>query len=383
VATYLQLGHESWSLLTEPDIGQLVGAVLSPVNDSPATAAARIRRLRDRRATLELVLDPQLYNPSAERGELANWSYYSAEFETGDHGDLGWWQGRARAVVDAARALHLDAVCSPAMFPNEFSDDYYRFIVEIGDATYTYARAQGIDALLTVIVELRSLSNPVRAMSIASIISQSECERIYVVVVTAGTAGKEPVTDTAGLATAIHLLRLLKPHLRVHIAFCGHDVVLWKFAGATDVSTGKWMNVRRFTPGRWQEKDDQEGRQVAYWNEGSLLTLIRDQEFLRLDRLGWYPANAFVDNPSSRVIADQLRGGSPVPWLKLSWVQYLRWVSNVESSWRDPVLAEEALEHSDRRWREAMQARILFVDRYNDGAHVRSWINAVREGGAR
>jgi hypothetical protein len=382
MSTYLQMGHESWSLLGEEDGGDYAGIVLSPVNDGPEYVADRLARLGEARDELEVILDPQLYNPAAERGKLSEWSYYTAEFETADHHDEGWWVARGGEVAENAARLGVEAMCSPALYPREFSDDYYRFVVDVADETSRRAAGMGVETLLTAIVNLRELANPRRALEIASILTETDCERVYLTFLSDDVQQREPLKDAAGLATAVHLVRLLSASQRVHVAFCAHDVLLWKASGATDASTGKWMNVRRFSPGRWREEDGM-GRQVPYWCEGSLLTLLRDQDVLRLDREGWFADRRFRRNPSSARILEILRSGSGAAWQKLSWLQYLRWFSNVEAKWGDAALAEKALEASDAKWAEVDDKRIKMTDRFNDGTHVRAWLNALSEGGRR
>jgi hypothetical protein len=42
------------------------------------------------------------------------------------------------------------------------------------------------------------------------------------------------------------------------------------------------------------------------------------------------------------------------------------------------------LDAADRSWGEIVdRKRVLFQDRFNNGDHVRAWLNALREGGAR
>lgn len=380
MGAYLQLGHESWSLLGEGDIGEYDGLVLSPVNDDPSYVHDRLGRLGDQLQDLEIILDPQLYNPSAEKGELPTWSYFPSDFETADRSDINWWIGVSQRVVEAAVGIEADAICTPAPIPRVASDEYYRFVVEVGDATYAAAERAKLDTLLTVIVRLRDLADPRRALAWASILSATDCERIYLVFLDEDTQQREPFGNGAELATAVHFVRLLSDNLQIHVAFCAHDLMLWKFAGATDISSGKWMNTRRFTPGRWRDEDSA-GRQVAYWNEDPLLTLLRDQDVTRLDRDGWFNGRTFTDNPAGGRILDILRRGTGEAWLKHSWIQYLRWVCNATaslSSGDDTFLAA-----ADGRWAEVENRRILFVDRFNNGNHARVWLNAAREGGAR
>lgn len=384
MASYLQFGHDSWNLLEERDIGSYAGLVLSPVNDGPTDVQARLARLGELRDGLEVILDPQMYNPAVEKGKMDQWAYFSADFATADHADAGWWSQRGREVVEQGAQLGVDVVCSPALFPRAFTDDYYSLMVEVADSTKRYADGHGVETMLTAIVSLRDLANPARAMAIASILSRSSCERIYLTFLNEDVPPREPLRDGAGIPTAVHLIRLLSAEMRVHVAFVSHDLVLWKYAGATDISTGKFMNLRRFSPGRWQEEEPG-GRQVAYWNEGPLMARLREADVALLLRQGWFEGRDMSDNPSEARILQIIRDGSGTPWLKLSWMQYLRWASNMEAVWHgSPAAAEAALDAADRSWGEVVdRRRILFQDRFNNGDHVRAWLNALREGGAR
>ncbi|OUM00368.1 hypothetical protein [Variovorax sp. JS1663] len=381
MAAYLQQGHGSWGLLEEADIGDYRGLVISPVNDGPNAVRSGLARLRDRRESLEVILDPQLYNPTVDKGKLAEWTYYSADFETANHSDLGWWATRGREVVNDARSLGIDAVCSPALFPRDFSDDYYRLIVDVADATAAYAGENGIDTLVTAMISLRDLATPARAQQIGSILSSTDCERVYLTFLAGEIEPRQPLDDGAALATAVHLVKLLSSQLRVHVAFCAHDLVMWKAAGVADASSGKYFNLRRFVPSRWRDEDGA-GRLVPYWNEADLATVIRDQEVLRLDRERWFADRNFGSDPYGVQILDILRAGEGEAWQKLSWLQYLRWFAEVEGVFTRSGEAEKALEMWDARWGEIHTKRILFADR-SDGRHVRTWLNAVREGTSR
>lgn len=382
MSTYLQMGHESWSLLEEPDGGRYAGIVLSPVNDGPDYVIDRLGRLGDQRANIEVILDPQLYNPAAQRGQLNEWPYYSAEFETENHHDEAWWITRGSEIAQIAARIGADAMCTPAMFPRDFSDDYYRFVVDIANETQRCAKSVGVETLLTAIVSLRGLGEPKRALEIASILTETDCERVYLTFLAEDVQQREPLKDAAGLATAVHLIRLLSASQRVHVAFCAHDLILWKAAGAADASTGKWMNVRRFSPGRWREEEEM-GRQLPYWNEASLLTLLRDQDVLRLDREGWFDGMTFADNPAASRILEILRAGTGVAWQKLCWLQYLQWFSNVEGRFADLDYVLRELERVDKKWSAVDARRVRMSDRFNDGAHVRAWLNALDEGSRR
>lgn len=375
MAAYLQLGNNSWNLLSEDRIGNYAGAVINPINDPPAIVADRMAGLGGRRAQLELILDPQLYNPSVSRGELPSWSYYPADFETANRGDLEWWRICSERLVTAAKSLHLDAICSPAALPRTFSNDYYEFVLCVAQNSQDLAERHGLRHLTTIIVDLDDLADADRAYEIASILTRGGIERVYLLI-RSNLTPREPFKDTESLATAIHLVRLVSEHIRVHVAFCGHDLILWKYAGAQEVSTGKYFNLRRFVPGRWEENESR-GRPTPYWTDGELITLLRDQDVLMLDRShDWFRGRSFDENPASAQILERLRGGSGEPWLALAWRQYLRWVANEDSRLTTASRARETLLAADLRWRELDAAEVLLADRSNDGIWIRNWLNA-------
>jgi hypothetical protein len=383
MSAYLQQGHASWPLIEEPDVGEFAGVVVSPVNDAPEVVKDRLDRLGDQRKRLEVILDPQLYNPATGKGSLAQWSYYATEFDTADASDVSWWADRGIKVADAAAAIGADALCTPVQFPKSYPDDYYKLTIEATDAVHRYAKSIGLDTLLTAVVAMRDLVDPNRARQIASILSSTVCDRIYLTFLPDEQQLREPLRDMTALPTAIHLVRLLSSQMRVHVAYCGHDLVLWKWAGAHDASAGKFFNLRRFSPARWEDEKSRGSKQF-YWNESKLLTYLRDQEVLRLERQGWFEHVTFPANPASSRILEILRSGSGEPWEKLSWIQFLRWFCNAERMYGTPRAAETKLEDAVAKWYHVNdELKILFTDSFNDGRHARVWLGAVREASQR
>ncbi|MGO4776872.1 hypothetical protein AB4084_15430, partial [Lysobacter sp. 2RAB21] len=284
--------------------------------------------------------------------------------------DISWWNNRAIEIVEEASTIGANAICSPAFLDRKYSNEYYRFIVDIADNARRLAAANGIDTLLTVVIPLYDLSNDNRPAEIASILSSSKCDRIYLTFLVDDIPQRQPLRDQSALAAAVYFIRLLSKHMRVQVSFCAHDLVLWKSAGAADISSGKYMNVRRFSPSRWAEEET-EGRIISYWNDEKLLTLTRDQEALRLDREGWHSAINLADNPVSAEILAILRSGTGKPWLKLSWLQFLHWCSATEAKIQDLQTGEQILENSYQDWAKVINdVRLLFTDRFNDGTHV-------------
>jgi hypothetical protein len=69
MAAYLQMGHDSENLVGVPGLEGFSGLVLSPVNRSEGELSKHISAFRQK-GNYDLVLDPQLYCPKSERGQL-------------------------------------------------------------------------------------------------------------------------------------------------------------------------------------------------------------------------------------------------------------------------------------------------------------------------
>src|ERR1035437_669196 len=110
-----QIVHDSENLLFEKGLERFSGAILSPLNYTPAEVAAQLARLKDREGFLTL-LDPHLYRPQSERMCLPEWDYYPKDVETADLNQT-WWAGVIEKLAKTAVELSPSAVASPAIVP--------------------------------------------------------------------------------------------------------------------------------------------------------------------------------------------------------------------------------------------------------------------------
>ena len=68
---YHQMGHDSRNLLTDTNLlTEYAGAVLSPVNYNEETTSEIVSLMENKRDHFDFILDPQLYYPRSERGQL-------------------------------------------------------------------------------------------------------------------------------------------------------------------------------------------------------------------------------------------------------------------------------------------------------------------------
>jgi hypothetical protein len=216
-------------------------------------------------------------------------------------------------------------------------------------------------------------------MAIASILSRSKANHIYLVLVST-TEPRREIADTEQIKGAMRLISALRTAgVDVTVGFSSSDVVLWKAAGATNCATGKFFNLRRFTRTRFEEPRGQGGGQLPYWFEESLMAFLRQSDVQRvlpfnLPRLGTSP------NPFGEQIADQLDLEPERAWLAMAWRQFLFWFADVEARMDGgTATASELLRNADTNWRTLDDADVLMEERRNDGAWLRLWRRALTE----
>lgn len=376
MSVYHQMGHGSVGLLSESHLQNYEGAILSPVNYSEAQVRAQTR---DRQGEdFEFVFDPQLYYPASRRGKLPDWSYFPSDVDTADLGSLSWWTIRVTDLADALRRLGPRSVCSPVVVPRVTSYDYYVLNAEVANLLKTEVEQDGIEVLQTLLVKLEDLSQPDMPYQLASIVSGTEANRVYLVLIS-DVVPRYELRETEELKGAMRLIALLEDaQIRVVLGCASSDVILWKAAGATTCATGKFFNLRRFTPSRWRPAEEG-GGQASYWFEESVMAFLREDDVLRLRKAQLLSA-ASLSNPYCGEILSVFDAGREQAWLSLGWRQYLYWFMDFEmrqeSGQIDP---DDVLSESEHVWQELDSRNIFMDERRNDGAWLRPWRRALAE----
>jgi hypothetical protein len=375
VTSYHQMGHDSWNLIPAENLELFGGLILSPVNDDVEQTTARLEGVTNRTA-LDVVLDPQFYVPRSARGQLPTWPYFDAGCDTEDLTNTEWWARRCRSLVAVAEQLHVRSICSPAILPRVHDIQYYEWTINCADQLANAVGGRSISVLLTAVVSFRDLAAPGASDRITSVLTRSPLERVYLIFYDDLTA-RQQWTDTEALTGSMMLIRSLEQAgTEVLVGYSGFDMMLWKYAGANAVATGKFFNLRRFGPERWDETQS-EGRVVEYWTEPGLITWLRENDVNLLRRRN--PELITTDrNPFSPEILLALADNPRSPWRALSWRQYLWWFSNLEAELsQQPEVAVDMLRRADANWAAVEASRLLLFDRTNDGSWIRPWLNAI------
>lgn len=382
MGAYHQLGHDSWNLVDEDGLEGYQGLILSPVNYSPQKTLERLQSTK-RRESLEVILDPQFYTPNSERGKLSEWTHFDANLDTTDLGDIAWWQTRNAELIQQANAVEASAVCSLAMVPREYSNEYYRWIAGVASDLSGPASDSGLSVLTTALVPISELAKKNRASEIAGLLTSSPVlERVYLVLVD-DVAPRKHRSDQEGLGGAVELIRLLEEAgVQVLVAFSGLDLLLWKAAGASHIATGKFLNLRRFTPGRWEEQKDDQGRVVPYWTDQEFVTWLREADLVMLLRRSLIDETAARTNPFSARILDILTAAKGEPWVGLGWRQYLWWAMDADKKYQsDPNAVRELLARANAKWMDLRDKKFVLYEADAEARWVTAWINALAIGG--
>ena len=373
-----QLGHHSQSMVTESTLRQFGGVILSPVNYSPEETIAQCNTFRDHENLREIYFDPQLYVPLADRGKLQNWPHLPFDFDTQVSSSISWWESILDRMVAIAESFAPSAVCSPVAYPRGFDDGYYDMSVQIGNLLSRRLRGQ-MRPVLTALVGLNDLARTNRHLEVASLLSRFSGDEIYIVLAD-GTAPRLERRDSGELEAATRLIKLLRnADFRVTVGHTSSEMVLWKYAGANNVATGKFFNLRRFTITRFDDEGASGGRNIPYWFEPSLLAFLREADLRRL-RQRFQLSDSHATNEHSATILRRLDQPGRPAWLGESWRQFLFWFADCEARLNSaPSLVRKLLSTAETNWRRVEELRLRMEEPANDGSWIRPWTIAIDE----
>lgn len=373
MSAYHQIGHNSSNLLREASLSAYRGAFVSPTNYDEAQTLAIVNAPPT--ADFEFIFDPQLYFPNTNRGVLPTWDYFPDDVDTADHSNPAWWTRILNGVHQAALRTRCGGCCVPAIVPRVYSNDFYQKCCE--NANELAAISGGALRILnTVIVSFSDIGHPTRAETVASIVSNSVVSEIYLVVV----SDVEPRRELADLASLIGISRFIslleEANVKVTVGYCSTDVVLWKAAGASHCSTGKFFNLRRFTPSRWEPAAGG-GGQLPYWIEEGLMAYLRESDVLRVQQAG-IASDESSSLPHSAEILEKIETNAA--WVADSWKHYLEWFVSIESRIElgiaDP---RQLLAQAERNSLLLDDAGVLMEEPRNDFSWLRPWRRVLAE----
>lgn len=362
---YHQLGHHSENLVKELD--GFSGAVLSPLNSSVDRMTALISQVE---RVEDFVFDPQLYFPETEREKLRDWEHFPSDVDTADQSNLQWWRAIGRSCAAAARSVGADSVASPLIVPAVFSEAFIAHTVQVAEECL--AEADGLEVYQTVLVEMKRLTTLDYVMRVASIVTGTPCRSVYLVFVTE-TAPRLELRDSRELSGALRLVsELASAGLRILVGHSGPEGVMYAQAGARAWATGKFFNLRRFTPGRFDEPAGG-GGQLPYWFEPGLMAYLREADVIRVMNAGLL-SDRSSNNRFGESILRRFSENPGAAWLGDSWRLYMSLIAELDQSVaQEDGQPSEMLATAEDGWRQLESHGILLEEPRNDGSWVRPW----------
>ena len=372
MSVFHQIGHDSINLVNDERLSQFKGMVCSPVNYNEEKITSHIKALPK---SFISILDPQLYFPYSERGQLQTWDYFPKDFETADQSSYSWWEKICNLLNDTCSRIECSHVCSPVFVPSKFSSDYYKFGVDIGNYLYSIARPNNIGFYQTAIVDYNSIKEAGEAETIASVLSQTEGDSIYLIV-KSDLEPRRELPDADSISGVMRLIQLLTDAaIDVFVAFCSSEFILWKYAGAKSFATGKFFNLRRFTASRFDDPSGG-GGQLPYWFEKTLVAYLREGDLVRLEKENLLHPD-YRNNPFSVEILDQIKTAPGTAWLGLSWKNYLYSFAELASELNTQKSISDLLIAAEKNWLSLEDENILMEEPRNDGKWMRPWRIAI------
>ena len=383
MSSYLQMGHHTENLVGEKDLDLFSGIILSPLNRKPEELLEDVKLFRQK-GKYDIILDPQLYFPRSRRQNLQDKPYFPSDIDTADMSSLVWWSKIISKLSSFATKLGVDGVASPVVSPRSWNNEYFSICANVSGRLAKTLEKQGIRVLTTAMVDINRLASEDSVYEIASILSSADGVSGYYVVLFSEVDPRREFSDDEVLAGVMMLIRELQDTgLPVLMSHCSSDMLLFKAAGASHCSSGKFFNLRRFTKGRYEEPAGG-GGQLPYWFEHSLLAFLREADLLRLNEEDQEDLIGILwsDNYWAKQIWKQFRKNPGQPWLALSWRQYLSWFSKAENalSGKDATtLVKEWLKDAEKNWVKLEDENLLFDEPRNNGAWIRPWRQALNK----
>lgn len=208
-----------------------------------------------------VLVDPQFYLPHADHVKLRKHSYWPKDYETSV-----FWQGPPLIkLLRTLQGLNTVVGCQqfilPGLLSTSIDDDWCNAQMTILEE----ARAIDPGPLISTI----ALSSDVvqDAAQIALLLERAEAWKAPAYyVVCQPPKGEYLVTDPTWVANVLDLAAGLKLQgSRVILGYCSHQMLIAGSAKVDAIASGTWMNVRCFSPEKFNSSGDEDIRQTATW----------------------------------------------------------------------------------------------------------------------
>lgn len=259
---YLQFGHGMMGHTREL-IGSWGGGtvVLSPRDLKPdqlSRFASEVTGLSGGR----VLLDPQCYLPDSDHARLCSHNYWPEDYASGAFWTGGELTDLLSGLLELNNSVGAEALILPGMYGQDVGRDWLATQATIQEAS------ESLDTSLPVYVTIALSADALRTdEQVGALLEDAQshpADGYYLVLEHPG--GDYFADDPSWLASVLDIvagLRLLDS--KVVLGYCNQQMLVAAAANATAICSGTWMNVRSFTPDKFDVSEEAEMRRRAKW----------------------------------------------------------------------------------------------------------------------
>lgn len=391
MALYIQHGHGKSDKITAAlDDGTIGGVIFGARNEKPENLQAYLAEIREGYDDCELLLDPQFYvstlNPPNDR-YLPEYPYYTAGRTASDLTGVRRIGQYAKETLDYQVDLGLDALLSPTVIFESFSDRWHQIALNLADASLEHhaSLTEPPPLLLSFIFTENTLAASGEVNRFLDTVTQDEwkMEGLYLIVARNEKTYNQRF-ETSRLAQYLYLVHVLGQvnGLRVICGYTDFVGILLRAVGASIIASGWDHSLRQFHPSNFIRRPS--GGKAARERYSSsalfnsiLLTEVQDvYDVGRLnDVLSGVPLDSQIAGASGRLSSGWTKALSQRHhWQTLNALD--GGVSGrVRTDLRDTV---QRLRYADGLY-TVLEADGVQFDRNSGRDHLMEWVRAIAE----
>lgn len=259
---YLQFGHGMMEHSRQLISAWGGGTVLLSPRDLKADQLKRIAEDVTAMPEGRVLVDPQCYLPDSDHARLCSHDYWPEDYASGEFWSGGELDDLLKKLLELNESVGAAALILPGMHGTEVDADWLAVQAAIRKA------ARSLDTALPVYVTAALSADALRTdEQVGALLEDAQshpADGYYLVF--EHPNGDYLADDPSWLSSVLDIvagLRLLGSE--VVLGYCNHQMLVAAAANATAICSGTWMNVRSFTPDKFDVADEGDIRRKAKW----------------------------------------------------------------------------------------------------------------------
>ena len=208
------------------------------------------------------LVDPQFYDPHANHHRLVEHEYWPDDFDTSMLSGGAPLTQLLQRLLDLNTAAGADRFIVPGLYSQRVDDDWLAVQeTVIGESAQVVGE---MPRLATVCLSGEALRFEDQVEIVTNAAENWEVDGIYLVPEHPGA--QYLVDDPMWLGNLLVLCAGLKLQGKsVVVGYCSHQMLCLAAAGVDAIASGTWLNVRSFTPDKFQEIEPEDVSRRSKW----------------------------------------------------------------------------------------------------------------------